>query len=229
MDAAQGGSDELQTAGWGDQGQVDWYLDRISKLPPRVAGEDVLRSVLPPAPRSLLDLGCGDGRLSALALEARSTITRVVAVDMSPPMLRHARNRFEDDQRVTVRGWDMNWSIAPLGNFDLILSGFAVHHLEDDRKQSLFAEVATQLNPSGLFANLEVVESATPELHSEFLRLIGRTADDPEDRLTDVESQLQWMHAAGMVRVECPWRWRGFALLVGRHDHPQTDCSTITR
>lgn len=112
----------------------------------------------------------------------------------------------------------MNQSITPLGNFDLILSGFAVHHLEDDRKQGLFAEVAEQLNTSGLFANLEVVASASPELHSEFLRLIGRTDDDPEDRLATVESQLHWMREAGMAQVECLWRWRGFSLLAGRSE-----------
>lgn len=216
MDAFHDSKDETQTAGWRDQGQVDWYLDRTGKLPLRAAGEEVLRSVLPPEPRSMLDLGCGDGRLAALALKARPTITAVMAVDMSPPMLQHARDRFSNDDRVTVQQWDMNRSIASLGNFDLILSGFAMHHLEDDRKQKLLAEAAAQLNPEGLFANLEVVTSATPELHAEFLRLIGRTADDPEDRLSDVESQLRWMREAGMVQVDCLWRWRGFALLVGR-------------
>jgi hypothetical protein len=79
----------------------------------------------------------------------------------------------------------------------------------------LFAEVAELLAPAGVFLNLEVVASATPQRHAEFLEAIGRTADDPEDRLAPVEDQLAWMRAAGLVNVDCLWRWRGFALLVG--------------
>jgi tRNA (cmo5U34)-methyltransferase len=117
---------------------------------------------------------------------------------------------------VTVRQWDLAEPIAPLGNFDVVVSGFAIHHLESHRKRDLFAEVARQLRPDGLFANLEVVASATPELHAAFLAAIGRTADDPEDRLVDVETQAEWMREAGLEQVDCLWRWRGFALLVGR-------------
>ncbi len=102
-----------------------------------------------------------------------------------------------------------------LGDFDLVVSGFAIHHLDDSRKRELFGEVAAQLRPGGVFANLEVVQSATPELHAEFRAAIGRAEDDPEDQLVDVETQLEWMRAAGLEQVDCLWRWRGFALLVG--------------
>ncbi|HXP33288.1 MAG TPA: class I SAM-dependent methyltransferase, partial [Acidimicrobiales bacterium] len=171
------------TAGWDDPTQVEWYLERIGGLPPRVAGEDMLRELLPEHPRSVLDLGCGDGRLANLALEARPTVTHVVAVDVSAPMLDRARRRFADDPRVEVRHWDLADPINALGTFDVIMSGFAIHHLEHGRKRALFGEIARQLSPGGLFANLEVVSSATPELHAAFLDAIGRTADDPEDRL----------------------------------------------
>lgn len=204
------------TAGWSDPGQVEWYLDRIDRLPPRLAGENALVELLPPAPETLLDLGCGDGRLAALVLATRPTIERVVAIDVSEPMLHRAEWSFAADPRVTVRHWDLADSIEPLGNFDLIVSGFAIHHLEDDRKQGLFTEIARQLRPGGLFANLEVVASATPELHAEFLAAIGRSVDDPADRLVDVETQATWMGKAGLEDVGCAWRWRGFALLVGR-------------
>ncbi len=206
----------LPPAGWGDEHLVERYLRRVERLAPRQAGEDVLRSVLPDRPTSLLDLGCGDGRLAALALDARPGLVRVVAVDSSPPMVSRARSRFAGDRRVTVRRWDMARSIQPLGHFDVIVSGSAIHHLEDQRKRELLVEVTDQLTPNGLFANLEVVASATPELHDEFLRLIGRPADDPEDRLASTDDQLAWMRAAGLTQVDCLWRWRGFALLVGQ-------------
>ena len=185
-------------------------------VPPRLAGEAVLRDMLPTGARSVLDLGCGDGRLASLVLEALPTVAHVVAVDRSAPMLDRARERFGADGRIEVRARDLADDLSSLGEFDLVVSGFAIHHLEDARKRALFREVARQLRPGGVFANLEIVASSTPVLHAEFLAAIGRTADDPEDRLVDVETQLIWMRDAGLAHVDCLWRWRGMALLMGR-------------
>jgi tRNA (cmo5U34)-methyltransferase len=201
--------------GWHDPTRVDEYLGRIGTLEPRLAGEVMVLDVLPDAPERVLDLGCGDGRLAALVLDNRDTVTEVVAVDASPPMLEQARQRFVDDPRVEVREWDLRHPVTGFGSFDAIVSGFAIHHLDDDRKRELFGEIATQLRPGGVFANLEVVESATPELHATFRSAIGRAEDDPTDQLVAVETQLGWMRAAGLAQVDCLWRWRGFALLVG--------------
>ena len=85
---------------------------------------------------------------------------------------------------------DLRDPLPDLGPFDVIVSGFAIHHLDHADKQRLFGEVADRLRPGGLFANLEVVASATPELHRTFLDAIGKATDDPEDQLADVESQL---------------------------------------
>lgn len=184
-------------------------------MAPRAAGEEVLVSVLPESPRSVLDLGCGDGRLAALVLEHRPSVESVVAVDSSVAMLGYARDRFNGDHRVHVREWSLDDPLTPLGSFDVVVAGFSVHHVEDLRKQVLFSEIAAQLSDDGVFANLEVVASATPELHRQFLNLIGRSDDDPEDRLAPVEAQLLWMREAGLSQVDCLRRWRGFALLVG--------------
>jgi len=204
-----------QLGDWNDPARVAEYTQRVGLLEPRLAGEAMLAEVLPPSPRRALDLGCGDGRLAALVLEHRPEITDMIAVDRSEPMLQLARARFGDDPRVSVRHGDLVDPIEPLGTFDVIASGFAIHHLFDDAKQALFVDVAEHLRPGGLFANLEVVASATPELHATFRTAIGRADDDPDDKLVEVETQLGWMRAAGLAQVDCVWRWRGFALLVG--------------
>ena len=157
------GPENPQAATWSDPNRVDRYLTRIGGLAPRAAGEEVLVSVLPDSPRSVLDLGCGDGRLAALILEHRPSVGTVVAVDSSPVMLRHARGRFDRDSRVTVREWSLDNPLTPLGSFDVIMAGFSIHHVGDQRKQDLFGEVAEQLADHGVFANLEVVASATPD------------------------------------------------------------------
>lgn len=200
---------------WQDEAKVEEYLDRVGRLPARLAGEAALTEALPPTPARLLDLGTGDGRLVDVVLRARPSIEEVVALDRSPPMLERAAARFAADPRVRVVERDLQAPLHPLGSFDVVVSGFAIHHLEHDAKRRLFAEVATVLRPGGAFADLDVVESATPELHATFLAAIGRPDGDPEDRLAPVDDLLRWMRAAPLAQVDCLWRWRGFALLVG--------------
>jgi SAM-dependent methyltransferase len=206
----------MNTASWGDAEKVDEYLGPIGTLAPRLAGEAALLEVIPPRVERLADLGCGDGRLTAAVLDARASVEAVVAIDRSAPMLAGARTRFTVDPRVNVLECDLAEDLPDIGTFDAIVSGFAIHHLEDDRKRRLFAEITDRLRPGGVFANLEVVASATPELHAAFRAAVGREEDDPEDRLVDTETQLRWMRDAGLEQVDCFWRWRGFALLVGQ-------------
>ncbi len=130
-------------------------------------------------------------------------------------MLSYAHQRFAGDRRVDVREWHLDDPLTTLGSFDVVVAGLSIHHVDDRRKRVLFGEICRQLTDGGVFANLEVVASATPELHRQFLDLIGRPDDDPEDHLAAVDDQLQWMSEAGLAQVDCLWRWRGFALLVG--------------
>ena len=192
--------------------------DRIDRLPPRLAGEQVLAEALPPEPRRVLDLGCGDGRLAGLVVDARPSVEAVVCADRSAAMLEKAQERFAGDVRVEIVTHDLADPVGPLaegGPFDVVVTGFAVHHVDDDRKRDLYREAAAVLAPGGLLANIEIVQSATPALHATFLAAIGRDADDPEDRLAPVEPQLEWLRGAGLTDVDCLWRWRGMALLAG--------------
>lgn len=201
---------------WKDEVKVVEYVARVDRLAARKAGEAELIEALPASVTRVLDLGCGDGRLTALVLGERPDVAEAIGVDNSPPMLTLARDRFVDDARVGIIEHDLTEALPALGRFDVVVSGFAIHHLAHERKQSLFGEIASLLEPGGVFANLEVVACATPELHEEFNERIGRPGGDPEDILTGVEPQLEWMRRAGLEHVDCNWRWRGFALLVGR-------------
>ena len=209
-------STEGEGVTWKDHEKVHEYVGRVGRLAARAAGEDELVEHLPDQVERVLDLGCGDGRLAALVLDARPDATEAVAVDSSTPMLDLARERFADDGRATLLEHDLLEPLPPLGRFDVVVSGFAIHHLPHERKRSLFSEIASALRPEGVFANLEVVQCATEELQAEFYRRIGRPGGDGQDILAEVEPQLEWMRAAGLDQVDCAWRWRGFALLVGR-------------
>lgn len=209
---------------WKDSAKVEEYTGRVGRLAARLAGEQELAEALPATVARAMDLGCGDGRLLDLVLTSRTETVEGIGIDSSPPMLDLARERFAEDKRVTIVEGDLQQSISGHGSFDVIVSGFAIHHLTDDRKRSLFGEIASALRPGGVFANLEVVACASPELQEEFNERIGRPGGDPEDLLAPIGDQLSWMRSAGLIHVDCQWRWRGFALLVGR-----TPCSTDQR
>jgi tRNA (cmo5U34)-methyltransferase len=200
---------------WRDEQKVQEYVGRVGRLAARAAGEAELVEALPDRVQRVLDLGCGDGRLAALVIDARPEVVDAIGLDDSPPMIELARDRFRDDVRVEIRRHDLREQLPELGRFDVVVSGFAIHHLDHERKRSLFGEIVDVLRPGGVFANLEVVQCATPELHAEFNRRIERDGGDPEDVLAGVEEQLEWMRLAGLGQVDCNWRWRGFALLVG--------------
>ena len=201
---------------WKDEKKVSEYVGRVGRLAARAAGEGELVEHLPVQVDRVLDLGCGDGRLAALVLDARPQATEAIGLDSSAPMLDLARRRFADEPRARVVEHDLREPLPELGPLDVVVAGFSIHHLAHERKRSLFEEIATILRPGGVFANLEVVQCATPELQAEFYERIERPGGDPEDVLAEVQPQLEWMRAAGLVQVDCMWRWRGFALLVGR-------------
>jgi tRNA (cmo5U34)-methyltransferase len=193
------------------------YLSRADSIPHRVEGEAALLEFIPAAVRRVLDLGTGDGRLLALVKLDHPAAT-AVAIDFSPTMLEAAQKRFRGDSAVTLMAHNLDRPLPELGNFDAVVSSFAIHHLTHQRKRELYAEVYRVLNPGGMFCNLEHVSSPTREMHDEFLRRIGWTpeTEDPSNKLLEVEIQLGWLREIGFVDVDCSWKWRELALLAGR-------------
>ncbi len=206
---------------WSEAEHALGYLAIADTIPHRTEGEAELLACLPPVVDRVLDLGCGDGRLIAL-VRSLHPHSIGVAIDFSPEMVRRVAERFDGVGDVRVIHHDLDDQLPGevrrlAGGFDAVVSSFAIHHLVDERKRSLFAEVASLLRPGGVFANLEHVASASPTLHQVFLQRIGVRPDDddPSNKLAPVETQLAWLRQSGFIEVDCHWKWRELALLVG--------------
>jgi SAM-dependent methyltransferase len=206
---------------WTDAEHVARYLERADEFPRRAEGEGVLLAHVPRDVRRILDLGTGDGRLLALLRRDRPGAAGV-GVDVSPVMLAGARARFEAVEAVEVVDHDLSVALPPLGTFDAVVSSMAIHHLEHDRKRSLYGEIFELLEPGGVFANFEHVASPNERLHRAFFAAIDEPLanEDPSDRLLDVETQLAWLREIGFDDVDCYWKWLEMALLIGVKPDP---------
>jgi SAM-dependent methyltransferase len=184
--------------------------------------------------RRLLDLGGGDGAMTALAFQ-HAPAAQAVLVDFSEPMLERAAARFQrsDGRLAAVRAdlREARWVRAlPEGEpFDLVISGLAIHHLESRRKRELFGEAFDLLTPGGMFLNMDIVAVDGPLqglFEEEMLANAERAAaeaphggphqvefDGDEDRPDSAEDQLRWLREAGFGQAETHFKWAEAAIL----------------
>lgn len=104
----------------------------------------------------VLELGVGTGETSRRALD-RHPEAELVGIDESADMLAAASLDVAADLRVSRIEDEL-----PEGNFDLVVSALAVHHLDGAGKADLFARVADRLRPGGRFVLGDVVVPNDP-------------------------------------------------------------------
>jgi tRNA (cmo5U34)-methyltransferase len=202
---------------WSDPQHILNYLSAVDTIPHRKEGEAVLIDSIPTNSRRILDIGTGDGRLIKLIKSNLPNVDEVVALDVSPLMIKAVKDNFSNDLTVKVIEHDLDIPLPDIGYFDAVVSAFAIHHLKHERKYALYGEIYDVLYPSGVFCNLEHVSSPSIGQHNRFLNAVSKShkKEDKTNRLLSMEKQLQWFRDIGFVEVDCYWRWLELALLVG--------------
>lgn len=177
----------------------------------------------------VLDVGSGWGPLAEAVL-AYGPGASVTLVDISPPMLEHARSRLGVySGRATYQQRDFAhaaWADGLDGPFDAAVAGLAVHNLGDPTLITrVYADVRGLLRPGGCFLNLELVFAAGPRVGAVDRRLradehgtdpdAATAGERPTSGRLSLGNQLAWLGAAGFTEVDCLWRDGDMALLCG--------------
>jgi tRNA (cmo5U34)-methyltransferase len=212
------------------RGAIPYGVDQIRMLLQLVAH-------FRPESGLILDLGCGDGILARATLEICPKAEALLLAH-SEPMLERARRAmapFAD--RCVVRAADLAYPLSEQvaeASVDLVISGYAIHHLPHARKRALYAEILEALRPSGLFVNVEHVASPSERVEALFdalyvdhqaavLQRPGEQAaaqhhgrpDKADNILALVETQLQWLREIGFENVDCFFKWLELAVFGG--------------
>ncbi|MBE9129602.1 class I SAM-dependent methyltransferase [Coleofasciculus sp. LEGE 07092] len=210
--------------------QIEFMLRVIQKVRPQV--------------RRFLDLGCGNGILGR-AIHTKYPDAKGVLLDFSESMIKAAKNQQVDKlenldfivQDFGVKSWVD--CFREQDAFDVIVSGFAIHHQPDERKKEIYQEIYGLLQPGGLFINLEHVSSNSKLLEEAFEELMidslyafhrrqgsqqskeeiaqeyYKRPDKSANILAPIETQCDWLRELGFTQVDCYMKVFELALFGG--------------
>lgn len=111
--------------------------------------------------RRILDVGFGTGVLTNKLYEDGA---KIYGMDFSQGMIDIARSKMPEG---TFIQWDFNYGIPPMLKeitFDYIISSYAIHHLNDEKKVEFIEELKQLLNPGGKIIVADVAFENQQEL-----------------------------------------------------------------
>ncbi|WP_432044580.1 class I SAM-dependent methyltransferase [Streptomyces asiaticus] len=203
------GADGPDDSGWAELLDLDaevlhTYLSEVTSQLAQLTRDD--------PPHRILDLGSGTGT-GTLALLERFEDAEAIAVDRSPDLLEHLRDKarargVEDRVRTVQADLDDTW--PDFGPVDLVWASASVHHLADPDRA--LREIFERLRPGGLLAVIEM--AGFPRFLPED---VGRGRPGLEARCHAVQAQE---HAERMPELGSDWGPRlsraGFGIAVER-------------
>lgn len=221
---------------WQSAEVAQGYLEGVRGAIPLAAEQlDIMMRVIRaacPQINSFLDIGCGDGILGHTIL-AHYPDAQGVLLDFSEPMIEAARHKLAVSQRqlqflnVDYGKHDWTKTVTDRAPFDVVVSGFSIHHQPDTRKKELYSEIFNLLKPGGVFINIEHIapdSTWNEELFSQLFvdsmiahsqrngselspaeieRRFREREDQHANILAPLDVQLEWLREIGYQQVSC--------------------------
>ena len=181
--------------------------------------------------KTVLDIGAGTGLFTQFIYDVKPHL-HYTLTDLSGEMLNVARERF--DGEANFQYLELDFSKDPLpGKYDIIISGLAIHHLQDADKAKLYKNIFLALNDGGLFINADQVAGKNvlfDSLYKYYWReTVSHSGLDHEalvqafertklDKLAPLSTQLKMLEKAGFNEVDCIYKNMNFAVFGGFKD-----------
>jgi tRNA (cmo5U34)-methyltransferase len=211
--------------------------------------DEMMRTLIAAVPFSpgetfrVVELGSGEGRLSAMLLESFPQAT-ITALDGSESMRAQTTARLAAfGDRARVRAFELaslDWWDVMFGA-DVVVSSLCLHHLSDAKKQYLYKAAADRMSPRGALLIADLIEPmhasartlaadewdasaesqaaarGEPELVSRFLAAKWNHFRFPDDmdHPAALFHHFVWLKHAGFAAVDCYWTFAGHAVFGG--------------
>jgi tRNA (cmo5U34)-methyltransferase len=198
--------------------------------------------------KTMLDLGCGDGIVTAAIADIDPSISATL-VDGSSDMLKRAEEQLAElkNVRFVLASFEhLLREDSTGGLYDLIASSLAIHHLTFADKTTLIRYAYEHLKPGGYFVNIDVVLAPSDPLEQwylilwrEWIRERKRSLGLEEGRFEDViegykdnkdnkpdtlSRQIDALRSAGFKDVDCYYKYGIFTIFGGKK---QADAGVI--
>ena len=182
----------------------------------------------------VLDLGCGDGTLTLELMKEYSNFSAML-LDGSEDMLKKAKERVHGSrvEFVNASFQEVLGGKFDLPEFDFIFSSLAIHHLETEEKEDLYAYIRDSLRQEGAFVNIDVVLPPSEDLEKWYLdiwrdwvdetdseedglELINRYKGNQDNKPDTLQHQLDMLNRLGFKDVDCYYKNGIFAVFGGK-------------
>lgn len=171
-------------------------------------------------PTSILDLGCGNGNITAQLLSCFPN-SNFTLVDASTEMIQLCRKKFRDYNITYSHNYFQDFEFNA-EKYDMIVAGFSLHHLTNKEKRSIFKKIHAALRKGGIFSYSDLMINKTNPNHPKLLEEWGNFVNShfpngekwewvmehykEYDKPTDYQLQLEWLKEAGFKNIQIPFK-----------------------
>lgn len=172
----------------------DWSITYEDSLLQKLYFDRIHRHVLnlvkqEPAPSTILDIGCGTGRLLRKA-KKRWPNTQLIGIDLAEGMIEKARQLLPDAKFIVCPAESLN---LPDSSADLVLSTTSFHHWSD--QEQALREVRRVLRKGGFFmlADISLPAFFAKRIHHGHIRTPSEVREMFHDAGFEVREQRHVM------------------------------------
>lgn len=234
-------SSDTNAAIWkSDEMVAQWVTTQADRERHRAEQRRLLAALLPfrsDAVFTVVDLGAGTGAATQAVLESYPRASAVLAEYSAPMIEQGSQALAEHASRFRYVEFDLSsgpWPSAIPDSVDAVITSLCVHHLPDERKQQLFAEILERLAPGGWFFNYDPVRTDDPLVETVWQRTTDRLGLDdgprhqhrtPQEQqrydnhvrfISPLALQLDFLRSAGFEGVDVYWKQLDHVIYGGR-------------